>query len=63
MVITKYAKDLNAGDRINGHEKGWLVVAGRERINLSYFTKVTFGNGETITFDSYTLFDVIEKNK
>lgn len=60
-MVTKYAKDLNVGDRINGHEKGWLAVAGRERIGLSCFTKVTFSNGETITFDSYTLFDVIEE--
>lgn len=56
--INKYAKDLCPGDKINGHEKGWITVIYRKRINLSAKTMLIFSdNEEPQIMDSHTLFE------
>ena len=55
-IVNKYAKDLQPGDKINGHEKGWLVVKSKRRLQLSTATKIVWENGNEDVFDSHALF-------
>lgn len=56
-LVRKYAKDLNPGDKINCHEKGWLTVKTMDRIPLTLKTKILFENGDNVIMDSHTLFE------
>jgi hypothetical protein len=62
-LIRKYAKDLNPGDKYNGHTEGWITVIKRKR--LSYFTELTIlkatisDTPEMIIIDSHEIFDSV----
>ena len=61
-MITKYAKDLLPGDKINGHEKGWITVEKVERKRFSSFVDVYFVcNDGLYMCDRFAVFDVIER--
>lgn len=57
-LVKKYAKDLQPGDKINGHEHGWLTVEHARRIHLSDKTEIKFCGSDTIhTLNSHCVFE------
>lgn len=46
-----YAKELQKGDMVNGHEDGWLTVKNIRKLNRT-FIEVDFINGTQKTYFS-----------
>lgn len=60
-IVKKYAKDLCVGDKINGHEKGWLFVNYVKRIPYTDRTEIVVG-GEHRICNSHTMFEDVLVN-
>lgn len=60
-IVKKYAKDLQIGDKINGHEKGWMLVSSVKRIPHTNKTEIVVG-GDRIIYDSHTVFEDVLVN-
>lgn len=60
-IVKKYAKDLCVGDKISGHEKGWLFVSYVKRIPYTDKTEIVVG-GDRITCNSHTIFEDVLVN-
>ena len=56
-IVRKYAKDLIPGDKVNGHERGWLTVEEVERIYLTHTVNIKFYGAESETLNSHVIFD------
>ena len=62
-IVRKYAKDLQPGDKINAHEKGWLLVRSVFRAPLSTHSTIILsdggGNFTRGEVDSHTVYNEV----
>ena len=57
-LCKKYAKDLKPGDKINGHEKGWIEILSVKRLHLTDYTEVLYaGNDKPEIIPSHSVFE------
>ena len=59
----KLAKDLVKGDKINGHEKGWIDVMSVKRIS-DFYTEITLyyratDTTKTDVYDKWSHFEMV----
>lgn len=62
-IVRKYAKDLQPGDKINAHEKGWLLVCSVFRVPCSTRSTIILsdacGNFTRGEVDSHTVYNEV----